>query len=85
MYNVKDFCVVNLEYFQHIPNAVEYLKNACEIDKVFIKLNSKYDPQFLQDHFQEISDEFDKIYQNSPEKKGTLRRIKHYSKTKKSW
>ncbi|MBK8517011.1 MAG: hypothetical protein IPL55_12240 [Saprospiraceae bacterium] len=77
MYNVKDFCVVNLEYFQDIPNAVEYLKNLCEIDKVFIKLNSKYGAQFLKDNFQEISDEFDKIYQNSPEKKGTLRRTKH--------
>ena len=76
MHHVKNNCDLNLEYFKEIPNAVEYLKNSCEIEKVNKKLNSKYGAQFLYDNFRKISDEFDKMYQNDPKMKGTLRKIK---------
>ncbi len=77
MYRVKDACEIDLKYFKDIPNAVEYLKNSCEIEKVNKKLNSKYGAQFLYDNFRKISDEFDKIYKNDPKMKGTLRKINH--------
>jgi hypothetical protein len=41
MNNIKYVCDINLEYFKDIPNAVEYLKNSCEIEKVYKILNSK--------------------------------------------